>query len=217
MSSPEPPSEESIASILLDIEAVSLQPHKPFTWASGLHSPVYCDNRLLMGYPEARRTVVRGFEHLIYEHQHTPDLIAGTATAGIPHAAWLADRMALPMVYVRSKPKMHGRLNQVEGRIQAGQSAVIVEDLISTGKSSIGAVKALVEEGVKVLAVVAIFSYGFEVAREAFQSASVPFYTLTSYDTLLRVAHDKNLLDQNDLDILRVWRDDPQAWSESHR
>ena len=214
MAPTEAPIEESIASILLDIGAVSLKPHEPFTWASGMLSPVYCDNRLIMGYPRARKAVVEGFEKLIAKHELAPDLIAGTATAGIPHAAWLAYTTDLPMVYVRAKPKAHGLMNRVEGPIQAGQSAIIIEDLISTGKSSITAVKALVEEGVKVLAVFAIFAYGFGQARNAFESAGVPYYTLTSFDRLLHVAVNEHRLAQEDLSTLAVWRNDPQAWSE---
>ena len=215
MASPEAPTEESIASILLDIEAVSLKPHEPFTWASGLLSPVYCDNRLIMGYPDARKAVIQGFEDLLHTHALAPDLIAGTATAGIPHAAWLAYTTDLPMVYVRAKPKEHGLMNRVEGPIEAGQSAIIIEDLISTGKSSITAVKALVEEGVKVLAVFAIFAYGFPQAKESFKSAGVPFYTLTSFDQLLQVAVKKEYLPPEDLDTLEIWRSNPQNWSDS--
>ena len=209
------PIEESIASTLLSIGAVSLKPYEPFTWASGLLSPVYCDNRLIMGYPEARKLVVKGFQDLLNQHDLAPELIAGTATAGIPHAAWLAHEANLPMVYIRSKAKEHGRMNQVEGPIHAGQTAIIIEDLISTGKSSINAVKVLVEEGVKVLAVFAIFTYGFGLAQEAFESAGVPFHTLTSYEQLLQVAVQEKRLEPEDLEVLRAWRNDPQSWSDS--
>ena len=210
------PTSESVASILLSIGAVSLSPHAPFTWASGMRSPVYCDNRLILGYPDKRVHVIQGFKQLMNEKKVSPDIIAGTATAGIPHAAWLAHEVQLPMVYVRSKPKEHGRKNQIEGPIEAGQTAVIVEDLISTGQSSLSAVRALVKEGVKVKAVIAIFSYGFDQAFEAFDSAGVPYYPLTTYSTLIEVAIREGMLDPEDNDTLQAWRAHPQSWSDSH-
>ena len=210
------PTPESIASLLLSIGAVSLNPQHPYSWASGLKSPVYCDNRLLLGYPEGRKQVISGFQNLLVEHSIETDIIAGTATAGIPHAAWLAHEVDLPMVYVRSKPKEHGRRNQIEGPIEAGKSAVIIEDLISTGKSSIAAVRAVVEAGVKVKAVLAIFSYGFDQSAEAFSSAGVPFHVLTSFDTLIQVAVSEDRLKSDQLDTLRTWSRDPHAWSERY-
>ena len=209
------PTSESIASILLSIGAVSLSPDKPYTWASGLKSPIYCDNRLLLGYHELRNQIISGFLNLMGQQEIRPDIIAGTATAGIPHAAWLAHETQLPMVYVRSKPKEHGRQNQIEGPIEAGKSAIIIEDLISTGKSSISAVRALVEAGVKVQAVFAIFSYGFDQAEGAFASASVPYYTLTSFQTLVQVAIDEGKLLPVDYETLQAWQSDPQTWSDS--
>ena len=206
---------ESVASTLLSIGAVSLSPQDPYTWASGLRSPVYCDNRLIMGYPEKRELIIQGFQELLEANNIKPDLIAGTATAGIPHASWLAHQVKLPMVYVRSKAKEHGRKNQIEGPIEAGQSAVIIEDLISTGKSSIAAVRAVVEAGAKVDAVLAIFSYGFELATEAFESASVPHFVLTTFDTLLQVAIKEGRLAPDDQQTLQSWRADPQAWSDT--
>ena len=206
---------ESVASTLLSIGAVSLSPQNPYTWASGLKSPIYCDNRLIMGYPEKRETIIQGFQDLLKTNSIHPDLIAGTATAGIPHASWLAHQEKLPMVYVRSKAKEHGRKNQIEGPIEAGQSAVIIEDLISTGKSSIAAVRAVVEAGAKVDAVLAIFSYGFNLATEAFESASVPHYVLTTFDTLLQVAIKEERLDPEDQQTLQSWRSDPQVWSDT--
>lgn len=209
------PTPESIASTLLSIGAVSFNPQQPYSWASGLKSPVYCDNRLLLGYPEERKQVIKGFQNLLAEQDITADIIAGTATAGIPHAAWLAHEVNLPMVYVRSKPKEHGRRNQIEGPIEAGKSAIIIEDLISTGKSSIAAVRALVEAGVKVKAVLAIFSYGFDQAAETFTSAGVPYFVLTSFDTLINVAVQEDRLEPGELNTLRTWQTDPHAWSSA--
>jgi len=168
-----------------------------------------------MGYPEKREIIIQGFRDLLDTHSIKPDLIAGTATAGIPHASWLAHETKLPMVYVRSKAKEHGRKNQIEGPIEAGQSAVIIEDLISTGKSSIAAVRAVVEAGAKVDAVLSIFSYGFDLAAEAFESASVPQFVLTTFDTLLQVAIKEGRLAPDDQQTLQSWRADPQAWSDT--
>lgn len=207
--------EEEIASALLSIGAVSLSPQQPYTWASGLRSPIYCDNRMVMGYPEARQRVTKGFVHLIEKHALSCDTLAGTATAGIPHAAWLAHALSVPMVYVRSKPKGHGRQNQIEGPFKKGHSAVVIEDLISTGKSSVAAVKALQEAGVEVKAVLAIFSYGFAEARAVFEDANVPFWTLTNFETLLKVATKNGLLNQDDLDLMQSWKLDHRTWSDA--
>lgn len=211
------PLEESIASILLRIGAVSLRPSVPYTWASGLRSPIYCDNRLLLGYPPERRTVIRGFATLLDEHGLTPDLIAGTATAGIPHAAWLAHEKDLPMVYVRPEAKKHGQGNRIEGPVRAGQSVILLEDLISTGASSRGAAATLQQAGLYVQAVLAIFSYGFEEARKAFASIQTPYHTLTTFDTLLRVAIRQGRLKHQELKTLETWRADPVAWSDTHQ
>ena len=207
--------EASIASVLLSIGAVSLQPSAPFTWTSGLRSPIYCDNRMLMGYPAERAQVTQAFVSVLESMSFHPDLIAGTATAGIPHAAWLAHATDLPMIYVRSSAKEYGRKKQVEGPVASGQSAIIIEDLVSTGKSSIGVVKALVEEGIKVRAVFSIFTYGFAHAQAAFDAASVPFYSLTNFTTLLEVAHQEHRISEQEYSALRDWHRDPEAWSHS--
>jgi len=207
--------DEIIAGALLDIGAVTLRPAEPFTWASGLRSPIYCDNRLIMGYPDVRAQTTAGFAERMREEGLVPDLIAGTATAGIPHAAWLAHEPALPMIYVRSSPKAHGQGNQIEGPAKRGQTAVVVEDLISTGKSSVAVVELLQREGIRVLAVMAIFSYGFDAAARAFEAAGVPFFTLSSYEALIRVAATRGELSAGDLEALRAWRADPYEWSES--
>ncbi len=209
-----PAIEEQIATSLLDIGAVSLKPNDPFTWASGLRSPVYCDNRLVMGYPEIREAIAAGFAAILKSREIVVDVIAGTATAGIPHAAWLASIAQLPMIYVRSKPKAHGRKNQIEGAISTGQSAVVVEDLISTGKSSIAAVEALLEEGVEVKAVLAIFSYGFDEASAVFKAAGIPHYTLTTFGTLIKIAEQTGHIQASDLETLKAWRKNPRSWSE---
>ncbi|MFK7848082.1 MAG: orotate phosphoribosyltransferase [Rhodothermales bacterium] len=209
--------EEQIASSLLSIGAVSLNPKNPYTWASGLRSPIYCDNRMIMGYPDVRASVTAGFVSAMEKSALDCDVLAGTATAGIPHAAWLAHATRLPMVYVRSTAKAHGRKNQIEGPVKAGQSTIVIEDLISTGKSSIAAVHALQAEGVHVHAVLAIFSYGFDEATTVFDTAGVPFYTLTTFQTLLKVAEAEGQLAAHELETMQKWRESPRAWSEAFK
>lgn len=207
---------QQLAHDLLDIEAVLLAPDDPFTWSSGLHAPIYCDNRLTMGYPRIRRAIRDGFAAVIDEAGWTPDVIVGTATAGIPHAAWLADRLDAPMAYVRSAAKAHGRHNQIEGRVRAGQSAVVVEDLVSTGGSALSAVEAVREAGVTVEAVLAIFTYELDAAAARFAAADVPLAPLTGYRTLLEVAEARGALTADALHALRAWRRDPEQWSAAH-
>ncbi|HET6567432.1 MAG TPA: orotate phosphoribosyltransferase [Rhodothermales bacterium] len=205
---------ESIARALLEIGAVSLRPEAPFTWASGLKSPIYCDNRLTMAYPDVRRRIRDGFVTLLQEHAVTPDVVAGTATAGIPHAAWLADRLDLPMAYVRSAPKAHGRGNQIEGLISPGQGVVVVEDLVSTGESSIQVVEAVREAGANVLCVLAIFTYGLPQSVSAFKNSGTPLFTLTNYNSLVQVALEERRIDGAALKTLQKWQTDPAAWSD---
>lgn len=205
-----------VALDLLRIGAVSFSPEDPYTWASGLQSPVYCDNRLTMGYPEIRRKLVEGFVALLRQHDVHPEVIAGTATAGIPHAAWLADRLALPMIYVRSKPKAHGRGNRIEGRLEPGQGVVVIEDLVSTGMSSLAVVEAVRAAGAEVNALFAIFTYGLQGVAERFADAGVPLYTLTTFDALLSVAYEHQHLSDDQLRSLKAWQRDPVAWSEAH-
>ncbi|HYE95123.1 MAG TPA: orotate phosphoribosyltransferase [Rubricoccaceae bacterium] len=202
----------ALAADLLDVGAVVLRSEAPFTWASGWKAPIYCDNRLTLSEPAVRRRVTDGFAAVVEAYSLGPDVIAGTATAGIPHAAWLADRLSLPLVYVRSKPKEHGRGNQVEGRLGAGQAVVLVEDTVSTGGSSLGAVEALRAAGTEVRAVLALFSYRFEQAERAFAEAGVPLFALTDYDTLLVEAQARGLVSETDLEALRAWRVDPAGW-----
>jgi len=211
---PESPSRsQQLARDLLNIEAVLLAPDDPFTWSSGLRAPIYCDNRLTMAYPRIRRAIRDGFAAVLHDDGWTPDVIVGTATAGIPHAAWLADALDTPMAYVRSSAKAHGRQNQIEGCVTAGQTAVVVEDLISTGNSAIHAVDAVREVGATVLGVLAIFTYELDAAAERFATAGVSLRTLTSYSTLLGVAESRGELAPDALQTLRDWRHDPEGWS----
>ncbi len=203
-----------IADDLLTIEAVALAPDEPFTWSSGLRAPIYCDNRLTLAHPRIRRGITQGFEHLVEAQQLAPDVIAGTATAGIPHAAWLADRLNRPMAYVRSERKEHGRKNQIEGRVAAGQRVVVIEDLISTGGSALGAVRALRKAGAVVPAVLAIFTYELDAAASAFAEAEVPLTTLTTFSVLRDVARDTGRLSDDAVRSLDAWRDDPAGWSD---
>lgn len=183
---------EEILHDLLAIDAVQLSPDEYFTWTSGIKSPIYCDNRLIMSYPEIRKKVIKGFINMMEEENLLPDIIAGCATAGIPHAAWLSAELNLPMVYVRSTPKGHGKENQIEGLIQSGKKVLVIEDLISTGGSSIEAANALKAAGAEVIGVLAIFSYGLGETRENFASAGYPYITITNFDKLLDELVTKN-------------------------
>lgn len=205
-----------IAEQLLEIRAVSFALDEPFTWVSGRRAPVYCDNRITISYPDVRRYIRDGFVHSMEEHGLRPDVIAGTATAGIPHAAWLADRLDLPMIYVRSSPKQHGRGSQIEGRIEGGQSAIVIEDLVSTGSSSRAVVDALREAGIDVAAVLAIFSYELDDAARTFANLDVPLHTLTRFDELFRAASARGMLSDSSIQSIRDWRADPVAWSDQH-
>lgn len=202
--------DREIINSLLEIKAVELRVDKEnwFTWTSGIKSPIYCDNRLIMSYPKIRKQVAEGFAKKIKESYPDVECIVGTATAGIPHAAWISDIMNLPMLYVRSSAKEHGKTNQIEGKIEKGKKVVVIEDLISTGKSSVIAAKALQEAGFEVLGVIAIFSYNLEKARQKFTEASVPFTTLTNYDVLLELAKEQGLIGENENKVLLQWRNE---------
>ncbi|MDO5376618.1 MAG: orotate phosphoribosyltransferase [Staphylococcus rostri] len=197
---------KSIAQSLLDIEAVSLSPNDMFTWSSGIKSPIYCDNRITLGFPAVREAIRDGLIDLIQQHFPEVEIVSGTATAGIPHAAYVSDKMSLPMNYVRSKSKSHGKQNQIEGANSKGKKVVVIEDLISTGGSSITAVEALREAGAEVLGVVAIFTYGLQKADIMFGDADVPFYTLSNYDELIEVAEAQGKITANDIETLVSWR-----------
>lgn len=206
----------SLAAALLNIGAVELRPTSPFTWSSGLVAPIYCDNRLTLSHPRARRTIRDGFVEVLRLQSLTATTIVGTATAGIPHAAWLAEAIDRPMAYVRSSAKEHGQGARIEGGVEAGDEVVVVEDLISTGGSALDAVAALRAAGATVRAVLAIFSYELDAAAAAFRDADVPRYVLTTFGTLIDVAHERTDLSGEDLDVLRAWRADPEAWSLDH-
>ena len=203
-----------LAGDLLRIGAVSLAPDAPFTWSSGRKAPIYCDNRLTLAFPSVREHIAEGFMQCLHDNTLTPEVVAGTATAGIPHAAWLADQLGAPMAYVRSRAKEHGKGRQIEGASVEGQSVVLVEDLISTGGSAMEAVEALQQAGAQVEAVLAIFTYGLPAAEHQFEPSSLPLYTLTTFDALLEVAVEEGRLASRDLKTLRQWRDDPAGWSE---
>lgn len=206
----------TIAESLLDVEAVKLQPTDPFTWSSGLVAPIYCDNRLTIAYPPVRRRIRDGFVAAVNRASLLPATIAGTATAGIPHAAWLAEAVDQPMAYVRSSAKAHGTGARIEGRVEAGDEVIVVEDLISTGGSALDAVAALREAGATVKAVLAIFSYQLATAEAAFEEADVARHVLTDFATLIEVAHAQNQLSDDELAALKTWRSDPAAWSVDH-
>lgn len=197
---------KQMAAYLLEIKAVELNPENPFTWASGIKSPIYCDNRLIMSYPEIRSFAADQLTELIKTNFPEADIIAGTATAGIPHAAWVSERMNLPMNYVRSSAKKHGKTNQIEGKVTAGKKAVVIEDLISTGGSSIDAVKALEDQGIEVLGVAALFTYGFKKAEQQFKEAGVPYYTVTNFDTLIEQAEKMNYISKDQVTELAEWK-----------
>lgn len=195
-----------VAQRLLQINAIKLSPQNPFTWASGMKSPIYCDNRIVLSYPAIRSYIIEGFKEKASTFP-VADKIAGVATAGIPHGALLADKMQLPFVYVRSKAKGHGRQNLIEGELKGNEKVLVIEDLISTGGSCLKAVDALKERGVEVVGVLAIFTYGFQKAVDAFAEAGVPFATLSDYDTLVNEAIEANYVTQGDLATLREWRE----------
>jgi orotate phosphoribosyltransferase len=204
---------KTIAARLLEINAVALKPNDPFTWTSGMHSPIYCDNRLTLSYPVIRREVAAGLAKLIEDYFPNADVIAGTATAGIPHAAWVSEVLDLPMCYVRSKAKGHGKGNQIEGIVEKGQRIVVVEDLISTGGSVITAVQALREAGCDVLGAVSIFTYGLEKGKQMLNDEKIRTESLTDFATLVEVAIEKDYISQNDQESLLSWSKDPTEWS----
>ena len=201
------------AEVLLQINAIKLQPNDPFTWASGWKSPIYCDNRIVLSYPLIRNYIRETMAKHIEDHYGKPDVIAGVATGAIGIGALVADYLNLPFVYVRPEAKKHGRQNQVEGYIEKGQKVVVVEDLISTGKSSLNAVKALNEAEVNVKGMVAIFSYGFDVATKNFEKADIELYTLGNYENLLEQALDTNYITEKQQDILAQWNANPSEWN----
>jgi orotate phosphoribosyltransferase len=205
---------KEVALSLLKIEAVRLRPEEPFKWASGWNSPIYCDNRLTLSFPESRNLIRDGLVDLIKKIYPDCECIAGVATAGIPQAAIIADTMNLPMIYVRPKPKDHGMQNLIEGKISKGQKIVVVEDLISTGGSSLKAVEALLDGGFQVLGMIGIFTYGFPVADENFRTAGISLHTLCNYDELIKEAQANGYVKMDQLETLSEWRRNPENWKK---
>ncbi|WP_394187319.1 orotate phosphoribosyltransferase [Paenisporosarcina quisquiliarum] len=203
--------QHEIAHALLSIGAVELRPNDPFTWASGIKSPIYCDNRLTMSSPVVRKQIAAALARSIEDAFPETEVVAGTATAGIPHAAWVSDVLNLPMVYVRSKAKEHGRGNQIEGKLSKGQKVVVIEDLISTGGSSIEAVKALREQGCEVLGVVCIFTYHLKRADDMFDEQGIPYVSLTNFDALIEVATLEKKISDEDKPQLNEWHEKLKA------
>ncbi len=203
-----------LASNLLETGAVRIQPDEPFTWASGLRSPIYCDNRILLSHPEIRTNLIDLMTKVVKDFEFF-DTVAGVATAGIPIGTLLADRLKLPFAYVRSKPKEHGRQNLIEGSIKENAKVLVVEDLISTGMSSLQAVEAVRQIPATVVGTIAIFQYGLAKAKSAFENANCPYLTLTNFQTIIQVAADQNLIETHHLAILSNWAEDPQTWSEN--
>ena len=198
---------------LLQADAVRLSPKAPFTWASGWKSPIYCDNRKILSLPFIRDYIKSELCNVVFEQFGEADLVAGVATAGIAWGAMVADQLKLPFIYVRPKPKEHGLGNQIEGEFSAGQKAIVVEDLISTGKSSLQVVEVLRQNGVEVVGMVSIFNYQFDVAKEAFEKAGVSFISLTDYPALLNLAGQKGIIQPEEGEVLLNWRSDPASWT----
>ncbi|MEZ4721243.1 MAG: orotate phosphoribosyltransferase [Flavobacteriales bacterium] len=205
-------SAHKVAEFLLQIKAITLRPEEPFKWASGWNSPIYCDNRKTLSYPRIRTFIRQEIVKTIDENFGRPDLIAGVATGGIAQAALVAQELGLPLVYVRPKAKEHGAKNQVEGVIESGQSVIVIEDLVSTGNSSLIAVDALREEGCIVKGMVAMFTYGFDLARKNFLEHKCPLVTLTDYEAVLDKAIETGYIQASDLESLKEWRDNPAEW-----
>jgi orotate phosphoribosyltransferase len=201
-----------VAEYLLEIKAVVLNPSQPFTWTSGIKSPIYCDNRKTLSFPKVRTFIKTSFADIITDEFKQTEVIAGVATAGIPHGALVADVLGLPFVYVRDKPKGHGLENQIEGKLEKGQNVFVIEDLISTGGSSLKAVEALREAGAEVLGLGAIFTYGFEKSAKAFEQAGCKFFTLSNYEVLLDKAIEDNYIKPEEKNELIEWYKAPEEW-----
>ncbi|MEX2415804.1 MAG: orotate phosphoribosyltransferase [Paenibacillaceae bacterium] len=203
---------ELIAEALLRIEAVVLRPDDPFTWTSGIKAPIYCDNRMTISYPDIRELIADSFVELIQQLYPDTEVIAGAATGGIPHAAWVAQKLKLPMIYVRDKAKGHGKENLIEGKLNAGQRTVVIEDLFSTGGSSIKVAQAVNDAGGVTLGVAAIFSYQLDKATQGFANSGFPYHSLSNYETLLKVAASKGIIQEQQLKLLQSWRHSPETY-----
>lgn len=204
--------EQAVAEKLLQVKAIRLNLKEPFTWASGWKSPIYCDNRKVLSFPHVREFIKSEMCNVIFDAFPDAELLAGVATAGIAWGAMAADQLKLPYIYVRPKPKEHGLGNQIEGFYEAGQKVVVVEDLVSTGKSSLEVVDVLRKAGVEVIGMVSIFNYGFTKAKDAFEQAEVPLKSLTNYPTLIQLAIDKKIVEPSEQDVLLKWSADPANW-----
>ena len=201
-----------VAEKLLQVNAVKLNPENPFTWASGWKSPIYCDNRKVLSFPFIRDYIKSELCNVVFEKFPDAELLAGVATAGIAWGAMVADQLKLPYIYVRPKPKEHGLGNQIEGFYESGQKVVVIEDLVSTGKSSLRVIDILKESGLEIAGMVSIFTYGFPIASEMFTRAGVIYYPLTDYPTLIELAAEKRIITSDQMEILLKWRDDPGGW-----
>jgi len=202
------------AELLLQIKAIKLSPNKPFSWASGWKSPIYCDNRITLSYPAVRVFLKQEIAKIVEKNYGKPDVIAGVATGAIAIGVLVAQELGIPFVYVRPEPKKHGRQNQIEGYLERGQNVVVIEDLISTGNSSLQAVEALKEAGAVVKGMVAIFSYGFDIATKNFETKNISLSTLSNYETLLEQASENNYISQKELITLHEWRNNPSEWKQ---
>ena len=205
---------KQVAKSLLQINAIILQPNTPFVWAAGWNSPIYCDNRKTLSYPEIRNYIRQGLSAIVKNHYKGANVIAGVATAGIPHGALVAEELGLPFIYVRAKAKEHGKQNQIEGYFEQGQSVVLVEDLISSGKSSLDAAAVLREAGMHVKGMVSIFTYGFDAATENFKANDCEYVSLCDYNTLLPQAIESQYIEEKDLAVLKLWRENPSIWKK---
>ena len=205
---------KQVAKSLLQINAIILQPNNPFKWAAGWNSPIYCDNRKTLSYPDIRNYIRQGLSAIVKNHYKSANVIAGVATAGIPHGALVAEELGLPFIYVRAKAKSHGKKNQIEGYFEEGQSVVLIEDLISSGKSSIETAKVLQDVGMNVKGIASIFTYGFDTAKENFKKANSEYLSLCDYNTLLPQAIEQQYIEEKDLPILEKWRENPSKWKK---
>ena len=205
---------KQVAKSLLQINAIILQPNNPFKWAAGWNSPIYCDNRKTLSYPEIRTNIKQGLAAIVKNHYKGANVIAGVATAGIPHGALVAEELGLPFIYVRSKAKEYGKQNQIEGFFEEGQSVILVEDLISSGKSSLDSAQVLKDAGMNVKGMVSIFTYGFDAAAENFKKAECEYVSLCDYSTLLPIAKEQQYVEESDLSVLNEWRDNPAIWKK---
>ncbi len=211
-----PETATKVALHLLKINAIKLSPDKPFTWASGLHSPIYCDNRLALSYPVIRDFIRQELANAVKDNFKDANLVVGVATAGIPQGVLIAQELNLPFAYVRSAAKSHGMTNRIEGYTQKGQTAVVVEDLVSTGKSSLTAVKALRNAGIQIAGMVSVFTYDLPIAKDNFEKANCRLVSLSNYPHLMDAALSNNFIDKSMLNSLYAWRSDPQKWSDTH-